>query len=124
MDHFVGDDTIKESLMYSGFLSDELFGPLHKSLTESKPNSCSGKSAHLVAKSKPNPNKRHIPSYNPPPKRSKYSLDKANFSGDWGNHSKSAYDQGPYGSRKPEGVFHRGGKNNRKPRGRGKRGSK
>ena len=129
LSHFTGDDTIKENLLYSGFLSEELFGPLPKSLTESKPDSCTGKAAHLVSKFKPNnwgnnSNKRQTSNTNPPAKRSKFH-DKPNYSGDWGNTSKSSYEQGPYGgSRNSEGVFYRGGKNNRKPRGRGKRGSK
>ena len=129
LSHFTGNDTIKENLLYSGFLSDELFGPLPKSVSESKPDSCTGKAAHLVSKFKPNnwgnnSTKRQTSNTNPPPKRSKFH-DKPSYSGDWGNNSKSYYEQGPYGgSRNSEGVFHRGGKNNRKPRGRGKRGSK
>ena len=124
MNHFTGDDTIKENLMYSGFLSEELFGPLPKSLTESKPNSCTGKAAHLVAKFNNNSAKRQTSAPKPPPKRSKYENEKSHYSGDWVNHSKSPYERVPYGTRNAEGVFHRGGKNNRKPRGRGKRGSK
>ena len=124
MSHFTGNENVREDLMYSGFLSDELFGPLPKSLTETKPNSCSGKSAHMVAKFKPNNTKRQTSTTNPPTKRSKIPNDKANYSADWGNSSRNPFDQGPHNSRNPEGVFHRGGKNNRKPRGRGKRGSK
>ena len=45
-----GDVTIKESLMYSGFYLKNFMDFLPKNLTESKPNSCTIKAAHLVAK--------------------------------------------------------------------------
>ena len=122
MSHFTGDESMKESLMYSGFLSDELFGPLPKTVTEAKLNSCTGKAAHLVAKS--TNTKRQIPTPTPPPKRAKYSQGKGNPAPDWVSPSTSSYAQGAYGNRNSESVFHRGGKNIRKPRGRGKRGSK
>ena len=123
MTHFSGDESIKESLLYSGFLSDELFGPLPKTITDLKPNSCSGNTAHLVVKSHTTTPKRQIPHSTPPTKRAKFATGRGNHPTDWSNQPKSSYAQG-YGNRSSESVFHRGGKNNRKPRGRGKRGSK
>ena len=79
-------------------------------MTESKPNSCTGKAAHLVAKFNSNAPKRQIPTTTPPPKHAKYSHDKGNHSLDWASHSKSPYAQGSYGTRNYEDVFSGGEK--------------
>ena len=63
LSHYKGDDTVREHLLYSGFMSEDLFGPLPEHIAKPNPNSCGNRIAHMVgsAQSSYQSNKRQMP---------------------------------------------------------------
>ena len=124
LNFYKGDDTTREYLLHSGFLSEDLFGPLPEHIAKPNPNSCSNRVAHMVgsAQSSSQSNKRQMPNrQSSSSKRGKTPVQKPFV--DWAKDSKV---ESPFGkdSARSQRDFARGGKNFRKQRGRGKRGSR
>ena len=129
LNRYEDDANIKEMLMCSSFFSDNLFGPLPKSLTEVQPN-CSGRKALLSSKFNSNPVKRKPHQVNSQSKRGKFDWNRGNYNNNnfndksnynnGGSHTKNNTQETRYAT---SSLFPRGAQQSYRSRG-GRRGSK